>query len=72
MVEVFKTDVSTEAAAKSLLAQIHQTFDEYKANFDLDDCDQILRIECEAFEIPPQPIIELLMYNGFCAEVLKD
>jgi len=72
MVEVFKTNVSTAAAAENLVAQIHQTFDEYKANFDLDDCDLILRIECDTFSIPPQPIIELLMYNGFCAEVLND
>lgn len=39
-----------------------------KINFDLEDCDRILRVEAES--ISYQTIIELLNKNGFLAEVL--
>lgn len=72
MVEVFKTDVSAIEDAKRLILQIHQNFDHYLANFDLDDCDRILRIQCAYNSIPTEPIMDLLKRNGFNAEVLVD
>ena len=44
MVEVFKTNVHDVDQVNLLLNQIHNTFKGYKANFDLEDCDKILRI----------------------------
>jgi len=44
MVEAFKINVSDADKANLLLDQIHNTFKGYKANFDLEDCDKILRI----------------------------
>jgi hypothetical protein len=44
MIEVFKTNVTEKENADSLLEQLHKV--NYKANFDLEDCDRILRIEC--------------------------
>lgn len=44
MIEVFKTDVRNERDVNLLIALIHKTFGEYRANFDLEDCDRILRV----------------------------
>ena len=55
-----------------LLEQIHQVFADYKANFDLEDCDRILRIKSANGFVHTTPVIELLKYYGFSAEVLPD
>lgn len=71
MVEVFKTNVNETLHARWMVDLIHRNFPLYKANFDLDDCDRILRIESiQTVDIPP--IIGLLEDGGFVAEVLKD
>src|SRR5436190_5027279 len=44
MIEVFKTDVRCPALAVRVLDRIHRQFDQCQANFDLDDCDRVLRI----------------------------
>lgn len=72
MVEVFKTDVKDRGQAVMLVDQIHQFFREYKANFDLDDCDNILRVECASDFINNDFLINLFKDLGFCAEVLPD
>lgn len=72
MVEVFKTNVSSRDQANRLLAQIHDTFSHYSANFDLWDCDQVLRVKSKHGDIQPLPLILLLKEAGFSAEVLPD
>ncbi|AHM62765.1 hypothetical protein D770_22590 [Flammeovirgaceae bacterium 311] len=72
MVEVFKTNVSSPDQANRLLVQIHNTFIHYRANFDLWDCDHILRVKSTNGSIQPLPLILLLKKNGFRAEVLPD
>ena len=72
MVEVFKTNVQHRDQAEMLIEQIHQIFVDYKANFDLDDCDRILRVESAGKLVHSSPVIELLKYYGFEAEVLPD
>jgi len=70
MVEVFKTNVNERDHANMLIDLIHKTFINYKANFDLHDCDNILRVECRTGLIPPALLIDLLKEFGFQAEVL--
>ena len=72
MVEVFKTNVSDREQANKLLRELHKKFDWYKANFDLNDRDKILRVECNAGFILSWPIIKLVKNCGFEAEVLPD
>ena len=72
MVEVFKTDVFNDFDANKLVLLIHQTFNQYQANFDLDDCDHILRIKSESELIDHLSVISLLKQNGFNAEILID
>lgn len=45
IVEVFKTNVQKEADKNYIIAVIQTQFPDYKINFDLEDCDKILRIE---------------------------
>lgn len=47
MVEVFKTNVTPMSKAKMLIQSIEKHFPDYKTNFDLSDCDKILRVEGE-------------------------
>lgn len=72
MIEVFKTDVQFGKQALLLLSQIHQCFPYYKANFDLEDCDKILRIENVHGPVDDMSIVALLKKFGFTAEVLAD
>lgn len=68
MVEVFKTNVEQTEQSQLLISQIICHIPDGKINFDLEDCDKILRVEAES--IPNQTIVELLNQNGFHAEVL--
>ncbi len=44
-VEVFKTNVEKKSQSKMLLGVLHETFPSLKINFDLSDCDKVLRVE---------------------------
>ena len=70
MVEVFKTNVTDPHHANMIVERIHHAYTNYKANFDLEDCDKILRIKCHNGTISPSCLIELLKNLGFYAEVL--
>lgn len=72
MIEVFKTDVREQHHAEMLLAQIREMFGEYKATFDLEDCDKILRVDSAADEIHSDFFIEFLKEFGVSAEVLEE
>jgi hypothetical protein len=72
MIEVFKTNVKYVHQANDLIAQIQENFEGYRANFDLEDCDLILRIENHNAIIAAAEIISLLEQNGFSASVLED
>jgi hypothetical protein len=72
MVEVFKTNVADRLHATMLVDQIHQTYTYYKANFDLDDCDRILRVKSLSGPVQPALLIHLLNLHGYSAEVLPD
>lgn len=72
MVEVFKTNVPDWGHAERLLDQIHKVHLDYRANFDLEDCDKILRVECATRLIQPARLIDLLRDLGYQAEVLED
>jgi len=72
MIEVFKTNVEHSSHADMLIEEIHQTFSDYSANFDLEDCDRILRVENSDGVVDPSTLIDLLKNFGFHAEVLPD
>jgi hypothetical protein len=72
MVEVFKTDVLHLAKASVVLESLHIKFSDYEANFDLDDCDNILRIKSKSGIIDPIAVLELLSALGCRAEILPE
>jgi hypothetical protein len=71
-VEVFKTNVNDPDHAKLLIDQIHATFLDYTANFDLEDCDKILRVKSAEEPIQVLSLVVLIKNFGFDAEVLSD
>ena len=72
MVEAFKINVSDADKANLLLDQIHNTFKGYKASFDLEDCDKILRIVSASQAMEASYFINLLHSYRFEAEILPD
>ena len=72
MVEVFKTNVTERGQASVLLDHIHTLSEDVEANFDLEDCDNILRIKSHSGCIQPLKFIRLLNDFGYKAEVLPD
>jgi hypothetical protein len=72
MIEVFKTNVTDPGQASMLVQVVHYVDDRYRANFDLEDCDHILRVESTGGKVDHATIIALLSYFGSEAEVLPD
>ena len=67
MVEVFKTNVQKQKEAKMILPVLSKSFPALRINFDLDDCDRILRVEGS---VNPEKVIKLLRSNGYECKVL--
>ena len=45
MVEIFKTNVQTQTEASHIIDQLKNILSKASINFDLEDCDKILRVE---------------------------
>ncbi|HTN19458.1 MAG TPA: hypothetical protein VL125_03240 [Pelobium sp.] len=72
MVEVYSTNVQNQEQAEFLLYQLGKVFPAYAINFDLEDCDKILRVESVSEAIEVFKLISLVKDFGFIAEVLPD
>ena len=68
MVEVFKTNVQKKTQSKMLLCVLSEAFPSFKINFDLSDCDKVLRVEGDNMEA--SRIMILVKEHGFQCEVL--
>ena len=69
MVEVFKTNVDSATQSQILLSLLCHAFPSFIFNFDLSDCDRILRVEGNT--ILPEEIIEILMVHNKMCELLE-
>ena len=69
MVEVFKTNVAEHHQAAMLEDVLLQYFPRFRINFDLEDCDKILRVEGEY--IMPVKVIEVLNSKGYHCHCLE-
>jgi len=69
VVEVFKTNVQTKRIAKMIIADLSQLLPNARINFDLEDCDNILRIECQQLTIGE--VIEIVERCGYSCSVLE-
>ena len=71
MVEVFSTNITCPLAARTVLQKIRENFPDYRVNFDLEDCDKILRVESLS-AIAKEKLSLLIANQGYKAEVLPD
>jgi len=69
MVEVFKTNVQETKEAEQLIDLLLQYLPGSKINFDLDDCDKVLRIEGSNFI--SGKVIMFLKELGFSCNLLE-
>jgi hypothetical protein len=69
MVEVFKTNIQDGRQATVILKKLGQLFPKCRINFDLGDCDKILRVEGKIAS--PEKIIEAVTMHGYRCEVLE-
>jgi len=70
-VEVFCTDVQTSESAACILSLISNAHPSYNANFDLEDCDRILRVESTG-PIETEKIIAIIQTCGYTISILPD
>ena len=69
MIEVFKTNVENAGDANNIVRLLLQHFPGSRINFDLQDCDKILRVEGKDF--CAETIITFMKENGFHCSVLE-
>lgn len=69
MVEIFKTNMPDRSQAERMLSLLVMHFRESRINFDMHDCDKILRVE--ANHIMPEKVIELMQMHGYHCQVLE-
>ncbi len=69
MIEVFKTDVVDCHHAQEIVRLLHDRFLGYRINFDLDDCDHVLRVESNS-AIALEELKDFLVMCGVSAEEL--
>jgi hypothetical protein len=72
IVQVFKTDVQDQLVARHILLFLQQTLSHCRINFDLDDCDKILRIESQQESVAETRIQLLIASYGHHCEPLQD
>lgn len=69
MIEVFKTNVKRKSDAGKIIATLLQHFPSSKINFDLSDCDKILRVEGE--QLLTEKIMILVKEKGYDCDILE-
>jgi hypothetical protein len=68
MVEVFRTNVKKASQSEKLIKKLRKHYPGSDVNIDMDDCDNVLRVE--GYDICPYKIIELVILHGYECEVL--
>lgn len=71
MIEVFKTTISKKSEVKKVLLAIGNSNPNYKANFDLDDIDRILRIENPNGKVAIESITQIIQSLNHQCEILN-
>jgi hypothetical protein len=71
-VEVFRTSVTTIEKAEFLLEKLQREFPSCDINFDLEDCDHILRVATKHNRIDPSHILRLVKSHNESIEPLPD
>jgi hypothetical protein len=72
MVEVFKTNIRDRSHALAIGNCLQDAFNGYLINFDLEDCDRIMRIRSVNDEVDSERVCRIVLAMGFEASVLSD
>ncbi|GIZ08162.1 hypothetical protein [Flavobacterium sp. UMI-01] len=72
MIEIYRTNIIKEEDAQQMLRQLRQFFPHYKIDFDLEDCDHILRVETFEETLDNDAILRVVTDDGFYIEILSD
>lgn len=70
MVEVFKTNIQDSQIASRVIQELQKKFPEATINFDLNDCDNILRVEHH--ENIAEKVIQVVENLNHYCEILID
>ena len=71
MTELFRTNVDREESARDICKEIANFFPAYAVNFDLEDCDRIMRVK-SMDDIDARAIMVIVARCGFDAQILPD
>ena len=69
MIEVFRTNIEEPARADEIAQLLYRKINCQRVNFDLEDCDRVLRIEGSHFR--PDLVIMLLKEKGLECSILE-
>ena len=72
MIEVFRTNIKTQKDALFIVECLKEAFPQCQANFDLEDCENILRMESKKPDLDTGAVISLVKSHGFRVEILPD
>ncbi len=72
IVQVFKTDVRDQKAANHIILFLGGIFSHCRINFDLEDCDRVLRIENHRGSLEEAEIQWIIAKYGYHCEPLRD
>ena len=72
MIEVFKTNITDEEVADSIVQLLTWHFPDARINFDLEDCDRILRVEMSVGLLRLDDVAAMVEASGYACEVLED
>jgi hypothetical protein len=72
MIAVFKTNVAKTSKAKIIVNKLQEIFPDALVNFDLQDCDRILRVESAMMEFEIHQVLGLMEQEGLFCEMLND
>ncbi|WP_282635418.1 methyltransferase type 11 [Sphingobacterium thalpophilum] len=71
VVEIFKTNVSTEKEARDTTRSLLRLYPIYKINFDLEDEENILRVETHKLKVETAEIIKYMIELGYNCERIE-
>lgn len=72
LIEIFRTNVEDESTADRTVNALHENFKNVIANFDLEDCDRILRVESMDGNIMLKEILHFLTSLNLKVELIMD
>ena len=72
MVEIFKTNVNDRDEADKLLDGLQEKFSGYRINFDLSDCDRVLRVQSFDEVIDVTGIVDMVIGQGKQIDLIPD